>query len=65
MNKIFRKAIVLALAGSALLYTGCTKDYSQEITTLQGELENLKNDTSGQIADLRPAWQSPAGCGHA
>jgi len=53
MNKIFRKAIVLALAGSALLYTGCTKDYSQEITTLQGELENLKNDTSGQIADLR------------
>lgn len=52
MNKFFRKAIVLALAGSALLYVGCTKDYSGEITTLQKELEDLKNSTSEQFTSL-------------
>ena len=52
MNKFFRKAIVLALAGSALLYVGCTKDYSGEITTLQKELEDLKKSTSEQFTSL-------------
>ena len=52
MNKIFRNAIVLALAGTALLYTGCTKDYSQEITDLQEKYTNLENSTSERIAGL-------------
>lgn len=52
MNKIFRKAIVLTLAGSALLYTGCTKDYSGEITTLQQEVAELQKSTSEQFTSL-------------
>ena len=53
MNKIFRKAIVLTLAGSALLYTGCTKDYSGDITDLQEKYTELQNSTSEQFASLR------------
>jgi len=53
MNKFFRKAIVLTLAGSALLYTGCTKDYSGDITALQKEVETLKNDTQAGFKDLQ------------
>lgn len=53
MNKFFRKAIVLTLAGSALLYTGCTKDYSGDITTLQKEVAELQKTTSESISGLR------------
>lgn len=52
MNKIFRKAIVLALAGSALLYVGCTKDYSGDIQTLRKDLEEYKTATNGQLNTL-------------
>ncbi len=52
MNKIFRKAIVLALAGSALLYTGCTKDYSGDIQTLRNDFEEYKTATNEQIRTL-------------
>lgn len=52
MNKIFRKAIVLALAGSALLYVGCTKDYSGDIQTLRNEFEQYKSETNTQINTL-------------
>lgn len=53
MNKIFRKAIVLALAGSALLYVGCTKDYSGDIQTLRNDLEEYKTANDGQINTLK------------
>ena len=52
MNKFFRKAIVLTLAGSALLYTGCTKDYSGDIQTLSNELSEFKAETNEQIRSL-------------
>lgn len=53
MNKIIRKAIVLALAGSALLYSGCTKDYAEEITTLQKDLSELNDYTTEHINGLQ------------
>ena len=40
MKKIFRFAIVLALAGTALL-TGCTKDYGTEIADLTKQVKDL------------------------
>lgn len=40
MKKIFRFAIVLALAGTALL-TGCTKDYGTEIADLTKQVNEL------------------------
>lgn len=43
MKKIIRTAIVFALAGAALLYTGCTKDYSEDISTLQKEVTEVQN----------------------
>lgn len=52
MNKIIRKAIVLALAGSALLYSGCTKDYAEDITELQKELSELKTYATDHINGL-------------
>ena len=51
MKKIFRFAIVFALAGAALL-TGCTKDYGTEIADLQkkvGELESSITALSNTI----------------
>ena len=49
MKKIFRMAIVCALAGAALL-TGCTKDYGTDIANLQTEINNLKTDI-GKLQD--------------
>lgn len=61
-----RFAMVLALAGSALLYSGCTKDYQKDIddlnsgvTTLQGSVQKLQEQVSAlealksQIASLQ------------
>ncbi|MBP5719957.1 MAG: hypothetical protein J6W82_02690 [Bacteroidales bacterium] len=42
MKKIFRLAIVFALAGAALL-TGCTKDYGTEIADLQKAVTDLQS----------------------
>ena len=55
MKKIFRMAIVCALAGAALL-TGCTKDYTTEIEQLQSQVANLES----QVASLQKAIDS--GC---
>ena len=48
MNKVIRMALVCAFAGAALLYSGCTKDFSSDIkeidtdlTALQGQVNNL------------------------
>lgn len=61
-----RFAMVLALAGSALLYSGCTKDYQKDIddlnsgvTTLQGTVQKLQEQVSAlealksQLASLQ------------
>jgi len=42
MKKIFRLAIVFALAGATLL-TGCTKDYGQDIADLQKDVKGLND----------------------
>ena len=47
MKKLFRMALVLALAASALVYTSCTKDYSPDISSLQDQIDALKSDTDG------------------
>ena len=58
MKKILRMALVLALAGSALLYTSCTKDYSPDIKSLQEQIDGINNNTDGlpwvrtQLANL-------------
>lgn len=46
MKKIFRMALMLTLAGSALLYTSCTKDYSDDIDDLKTEVSALKQTVS-------------------
>ena len=48
MKKFFRVALVCALAGATLLYTGCTKDYSEDIHQLQQQVDN----NSGLIKSL-------------
>ncbi len=46
MKKIFRMALVFALAGATLMYTSCTKDYQEEINKLDNKIESLSNDLS-------------------
>lgn len=57
MKKIFRLASVLALAGVALMYTGCTKDYDADIKAIKTDLADLQSGTitnqSQQIAALQ------------
>lgn len=59
MKKIFRMALVLALSGAALLYTGCTKDYSEDINTLDKRLTDVETvqlkTIKDQIAVLQQA----------
>ena len=43
MKKIFRMALVCALAGATLMYTGCTKDYSDYINDLEKRVSDLEN----------------------
>ena len=43
MKKIFRMALVCALAGATLMYTGCTKDYSDDINDLEKRVSDLEN----------------------
>ena len=42
MKKIFRMALVCALAGATLMYTGCTKDYSDDINDLEKRVSDLE-----------------------
>ena len=61
MKKFFRVALVCALAGATLLYTGCTKDYSEDLNSLQKKVEEqgatIKSQ-GDQIADLLKAKQA-------
>ena len=52
MKKIFRMALVFALAGATLMYTGCTKDFEEEINKLDNKVNTLQNDLSGKLSDL-------------
>ena len=52
MKKIFRMALVFALAGATLMYTGCTKDYGEEIDNLDGKLSALQTDLTNKVNDL-------------
>ena len=46
-------ALVLALAGSALLYTSCTKDYSPDIKSLQEQIDNINTSTTDGLPYVR------------
>ena len=67
MKKLFRMALVLVLAGSALLYTSCTKDYSPDIKSLQDQINQLGSDTDGlgwvkaQLQNVQSALSSLSG----
>ena len=52
MKKIFRMALVFALAGATLLYTGCTKDYDEEINKISGDLSSFQSEMSAKVATL-------------
>ena len=53
MKKIFRMALVFALAGATLMYTGCTKDYGEDIDNLDAKLSSVQDQLSKQLADLQ------------
>lgn len=53
MKKIFRMALVFALAGATLMYTGCTKDYGEDIDALDSKLSSVQDQLSKQLADLQ------------
>lgn len=57
MKKIFRMALVCALAGATLLYTGCTKDYSEDISELQKRLDNVEGTQIKNLQDQVTALQ--------
>lgn len=54
MKKIIRIASVIALASASLLYVGCTKDFSGDIT----RLENTDTELSKEIKDVNDALES-------
>ena len=53
MKKIIRMAIVCTLAGAALL-TGCTKDYSQDISAVDKKVNDLQTMVNNLIASYEP-----------
>ncbi len=58
MKKFFRVALVCALAGATLLYTGCTKDYSEDLSSLEKQVQTNEGAIStlqGQVAALESA----------
>ena len=52
MKKIFRMALVLALAGSALLYTSFTKDYAPDILEVQKKVDQVNSDLQTALNTL-------------
>ncbi len=56
MKKIFRMAVVCALAGATLLYTGCTKDYSDDINDLKTRVSTVEST----VASLQAAINAGA-----
>ena len=52
MKKIFRMALVFALAGATLMYTGCSKDYSEDINSLDQKVSALGSELGTKYQDL-------------
>ena len=52
MKKIFRMALVFALAGATLMYTGCSKDYGEDIDKLDSKLTSVQTDLTNKLSDL-------------
>ena len=52
MKKIFRMALVIALAGASLMYTGCTKDYDAEIKQVTDDLTKFQQDMTAKVTAL-------------
>ena len=52
MKKIFRMALVFALAGATLMYTSCSKDYGEDIDNLDKKLTSVQSDLSTKLSDL-------------
>lgn len=52
MKKIFRMALVFALAGATLMYTGCTKDYDEDINALKQKVDTIQSDLSNKMSAL-------------
>ncbi len=52
MKKIFRMALVFALAGATLMYTSCSKDYGEDIDKLDSKLSTVQTDLTNKLSDL-------------
>lgn len=53
MKKIFRMALVFALAGATLMYTGCTKDYDEDINAANQKIDAIANQHAADVAALK------------
>jgi len=58
MKQIFRMALVFALAGATLVYTGCTKDYDEDINNLKKEITDLQTNHAADVAALQSSINS-------
>ena len=61
MKKIFRMALVFALAGATLMYTGCSKDYDEDINNVKSSVTDLQNklgDLNNELSALKSSVSS-------
>ena len=61
MKKIFRMALVFALAGATLMYTGCSKDYDEDINNVKTSVNDLQNklgDLNNELSALKSSVSS-------
>lgn len=55
MKKIIRLASVIALAGAALLYVGCTKDFSGDVAKVDQKVTDLDAKHKADVQNLETA----------
>ena len=61
MKKIFRMALVFALAGATLMYTGCSKDYEEDINNVRSSVTDLQNklgELNNELSALKSSVSS-------
>ncbi len=58
MKKIFRMAAVFALACATLLYTGCTKDYSEDLSKLESRVDAIEGTAIKTLKEQVAALES-------
>ena len=61
MKKIFRMALVFALAGATLMYTGCSKDYDEDINNVKSSVTDLQNklgELNNELSALKSSVSS-------